>query len=77
MGKFSIGDGVIWKKQQRVIVGIEKGEPTTKPQYQSGIAFTGYQGSAKKYVLDDGSKVTGQDLINHIKILEQNGTKTS
>lgn len=34
MGRFFIGKIVTWKKEERKIIGIEKGEKTKKPIYQ-------------------------------------------
>lgn len=69
---FEIGQKVFWKKQECEIVGVEKGKPTTKPDYQNGVLFNGFKRSAKRYVLNTGEKVTGQDLINHEKFLKKN-----
>lgn len=69
---FEIGQKVFWKKQECEIVGVEKGKQTTKPDYQNGILFNGFIRSAKRYVLNTGEKVTGQDIINHQKLLKKN-----
>ena len=72
MGQFFIGKTVTWKKEERKIVGIEKGGETKKPIYQNGVLFTGFERKAKRYVLDNGDKVTGQQLINHLQTLKHN-----
>lgn len=72
MGRFFIGKIVTWKKEERKIIGIEKGEKIKKPIYQNGVLFTGFESKAKRYVLDNGDKVTGQQLINYLQSLKRN-----
>ena len=57
--KRKIGDRVIHNGIEKTIVEIKKGEPTKKPNMQSGVMFTGFQNQASKYVLSDGKVVTG------------------
>ena len=72
MGRFFIGKIVTWKKEERKIIGIEKGEKTKKPIYQNGVLFNGFESEAKRYVLDNGDKVTGKQLINYLQTLNHN-----
>jgi len=65
MANFYIGKTVFWKKEERKIVDIEKGKKTNKIDYQNGVLANGFKSLPKRYVLDSGQKVTGQDLINH------------
>lgn len=39
---------------------------------KNGVLFKGFESEAKRYVLDNGDKVTGKQLINYLQTLNHN-----
>lgn len=69
MAKFKKGMEVFFKGKKQIIVEIIKGEiDYKKPNKQNGVLFTGYHRKPRKYKLDNGLEVLGENLkINAVK----------
>lgn len=69
MSRFKLNQS--YELQNGTIVTIEeviKGDPTNKPNYQSGVLHTGFKGSPRMYRLSNGKILTGAMLLLSLKL---------